>query len=131
MAKPLPTIPPARLARYETLVASQPDIIRKGATMPYTSVNGNMFSFLAPDGTLALRLPAEERAAFLEKYASKLCVANGTTMKEYVVVPEPLWKKPNDLAKHFAASYAYARTLKPKPTKTAAAKKKRGAQTRK
>jgi TfoX/Sxy family transcriptional regulator of competence genes len=114
MPKPVLTIPAARLTEYDALVATQPDVDRKGATMPYTSVNGNMFSFLSPDGTLALRLPSEKRTAFLEKYASKLFIAHGATMSEYVVVPEPLWRKPKELAKQFAASYAYAQTLKPK-----------------
>jgi hypothetical protein len=35
--------------------------------MPYTSLNGHMFSFLTETGTMALRLPAGEREAFLKK----------------------------------------------------------------
>lgn len=38
-------------------------------------------------------------------------------MKEYVAVPDPLLQKTNELQKHLALSYAYAQTLKPKPTK--------------
>src|SRR6185437_1209527 len=53
------------LALYERLVATIPEVERKGATMPYTSVNGNMFSLFTKEGTVALRLPADERAAFL------------------------------------------------------------------
>ena len=51
------------LALYERLVATNPEVERKGATMPYTSVNGHMFSFLGKDGGVALRLPAEELSA--------------------------------------------------------------------
>ena len=36
----------AVLASYEALVATGPGVERKGKTMPYTSVNGHMFSFL-------------------------------------------------------------------------------------
>jgi hypothetical protein len=37
-------IPPEKLKLYEKLAGSNPDIERKGATVPYTSLNGNMFS---------------------------------------------------------------------------------------
>ena len=70
-------IPAARLADYDRLIATQPDIERKGATMPYTSMNGHMFSFLSPSGSLALRLPAGERAAFLDRYGTTLHQAGG------------------------------------------------------
>jgi hypothetical protein len=61
---------PARdvLDLYERLIATQPDLQRKGATMPYTSLNGHMFSFLTATEHLALRLPLPERDAFLAKY---------------------------------------------------------------
>jgi hypothetical protein len=55
------------LDRYDRLIATQPDVQRKGASVPYTSLNGNMFSFLTPDGHLALRLPSPDREAFLAK----------------------------------------------------------------
>src|SRR5690349_6339358 len=46
----------AKVALYEKLVATNPAVERKGATMPYTSVSGHMFSVLDKTGTLALRL---------------------------------------------------------------------------
>ena len=60
------------LALYERLVATHPDVVRKGATMPYMSVNGHMFSFLGKEGAVALRLPTEEREAFLKKQAGSV-----------------------------------------------------------
>jgi TfoX/Sxy family transcriptional regulator of competence genes len=111
---------------YEKLVASIPGVERKGAAMPYTSLNGHMFSFLTESGTMALRLPERERDAFLRKYKAKLCERHGTVMKEYVEVPDSLLKKTAELKKHFTASIAYVRSLKPKPTTRTkpAAKKK-------
>ena len=53
--------------------------------MPYTSVNGNMFSYLQ-DGHLVLRLPAEERAAFLDRHDTRLHQTHGIVQKEYVDV---------------------------------------------
>ncbi|MBS1913871.1 MAG: hypothetical protein JST22_17920 [Bacteroidetes bacterium] len=105
-----------KLALYEKLVATIPDVERKGATVPYTSVNGNMFSYLSKDGVLALRLPAEARDAFIEKYNTRLCEQYGIVQKEYVEVPDALLKKTAELKKYFAQSYAYVSALKPKPT---------------
>jgi hypothetical protein len=76
-----------------------------------------MFSYLQKTGQLALRLPAEEREAFLKKYKTKLCEAYGIVQKEYVGVPDTLLKKTQELKKFFDLSFAYAGSLKPKPTK--------------
>jgi len=110
-------VPADKLALYETLVASVPDVERKGASVPYTSLNGNMFSYLAADGTLALRLSKKDRETFLEKYQAKLMEAYGIVQKEYVAVPEELLKNTEELKPYFALSYEYAKSLKPKPTK--------------
>jgi hypothetical protein len=66
--KPVSTIPAAKLALYQKLIATDPNIERKGATIPYTSANGKMFTYLSPTGDLRLRLPPDEREAFMKKY---------------------------------------------------------------
>jgi len=118
-------IPPEKLELYEKLVATNPKIDRKGAANPYTSLNGHMFSYLNPSGSLALRLPAEEREKFLAKYKTTLFEAYGVVMKEYVEVPAALLRRTAELKKFFAMSYEYAGALKAKPTTrgTAAAKR--------
>ena len=50
-----------KLALYEKLVATIRGLKRRGATMPYTAMNGNMYSLFTKEGTLALRLPENER----------------------------------------------------------------------
>ncbi len=117
MAKSAPTVPADILEAYERLVATNPRVERKGATMPYTSVNGHMFSFLTKTGTFALRLPTQQRDAFLKKYKTKLCEQQGAVLEEYVEVPDALLNKTRELKKYFDLSYAYATSLKPKPTK--------------
>ena len=106
----------ANLALYEKLVATNPEVTRKGKTMPYTSLNGHMFSMLTKEGVLALRLPAGEREAFLEKYETTLSVQYGTVMKEYVLVPVGLLERTEELKTYFDMSYGYVGSLKPKPT---------------
>ena len=82
-------IPSEKIAQFEKLVATLPDVERKGAANPYTSVNGNMFSILhAPEGRCALRLPDEARQKFIEKFGTNLFEAYGVVMKEYVAVPD-------------------------------------------
>ncbi len=111
--------PADKTAFYERLLAAFPDIERKGATHPFTSLNGNMFSYLHPSGAMALRLAADERQAFLEKYGTTLFEAYGVVQKEYVRVPDGLLANTAELRPHFAASHRYAQTLKPKPGKKA------------
>jgi hypothetical protein len=105
------------LKYYEKLVASNPKVERKGATIPYTSVNGHMFTFLTKTGALALRLPTEERESLLKKHKTKLCEQNGAVLKEYVEVPATLLMKTEELKKYFDISYNYVASLKPKTTK--------------
>jgi hypothetical protein len=117
------TAPPAdKLELFRKLVATNPSVELKGATMPYTSLNGHMFGFLTKTGTLALRLPDEERAAFLKKYKTELCEQHGAVLEEYVEVPDALLKKAKELRKSFDLSYSYVASLKPKPTKKKAGK---------
>jgi hypothetical protein len=112
------SIPAEKVALYEKAVATLPGVERKGAENPFTSLNGNMFSLLsAVTETMGLRLPKEEREAFLRKYKSKLFEAYGAVMREYVTVPDALLRNTKELQKYMALSYEYAKTLKPKASK--------------
>lgn len=85
--------------------------------MPYTSANGNMYSFLDPEGALALRLDKAERESFLKKYKTGLKEQHGTVLKEYVAVPDSLFKNTKQLESWFLSSFEYAQKLKAKPSK--------------
>jgi hypothetical protein len=106
-----------KIALFDQLVAAHPDAIRKGDTIPYTSLNGHMYSYFSKDGFLALRLPAGAREMFLEKYDSSLVTAYGIVQKEYVMVPDNLLEQTAELKPWFDKSYAYVSGLKPKATK--------------
>src|SRR5258708_8155349 len=101
---------------YERLIATIPEIERKGAANPYTSLNGNMFTLLHQSRTLAIRLPEDKRAEFLKKHKTTLFEAYGVVMQEYVTVPDGLLKNTKELRKYLEASYEYAKSLKPKAT---------------
>lgn len=110
-------IPKDKLVLYANLVETNPAIERKGVAMPYTSHNGHMFSFLSPNGTLALRLSEKDRENFLKKYKASLMEAHGVIMKEYVTIPGKLLKNTKELKVWLDASYNYIKSLKPKPSK--------------
>ncbi|OGO32825.1 MAG: hypothetical protein A2Z16_03890 [Chloroflexi bacterium RBG_16_54_18] len=117
MSKSQTELPGDLIERYKKLVAGQPGLELKGVSMPYTSLNGNMFSFLTAEGTLALRLPYEEQQEFVEKYRTRPVIQHGALMKEYVEVPNALLNDQEELNKYFNKSYNYAVLLKPKQVK--------------
>ena len=116
-------VPNEKVALYDKLIATSPAIERKGDANPYTSLNGNMFTLLH-ESRLAIRLPENERENFLKKYKTTLYEAYGTVMPEYVAVPDSLLENTKELKRYLDLSFAYAKTLTPKPTKKAAKKKR-------
>ena len=106
----------AAVALYEKVVGLMSDVERKGDTMPYTSLNGHMFSMVHKDGSVALRLPTNERDAFLQKYKTTLSSQYGKVQPEYVVVPDALLTKTKELHRFFKISRDYVASLKPKAT---------------
>ncbi len=117
MSKKSNEIPKDKLDLYDKLIETNPNIERKGVTMPYTSLNGHMFTHLSKSGSLGLRLPKGDREDFLEKYNTTLYESHGAIMKEYVTVPDGLLMKTEEFKKYLDISYEYIKTLKPKPSK--------------
>jgi hypothetical protein len=107
-----------RVASYDKLIATRPEIERKVDANPYTAVNGNMFTILLGSERLGIRLPEEDRAKFLKKYGTTLLEAYGAVMKEYVAVPDGLLGKTKELAQYLDLSFSYAGRLKAKATTT-------------
>jgi TfoX N-terminal domain len=111
------TIPADRIEAYDRLIATRPGVERKGATIPYTSLNGHMTSYLADAGSLVLRLSPDDRARFLDDHGTTLHTAYGVVQKEFVDVPDDLFADTAAMAPWFAASLDWVGSLKPKPTK--------------
>ncbi len=102
---------------YDELVTSSPEIERKGKTMPYTSVNGNMFSFVSKEGNVGFRLSSEDREWSMQEYQTQPMFQHGREMKEYVKISTGVLEDTVVLKQLFQKSWNYAQTLKPKPTK--------------
>ena len=110
--------PPAALDQYRAVVdAASSDAAIKGAKNPYTSHNGHMFSFLTPEGTLALRLSDELGEEFQSLHESGPVMQYGSVMRGYVSVPEDLLAEPAGLAAWFDKARSWIDSLPPKPTK--------------
>ena len=108
------SVPADKLALYDKLIATNSAIERKGVKLPYTSANGNMFTFISEAGLVGIRLPDDERKQFLERYKTTLFEAHGAIMKEYVTVPDALLQKTDELKKYLDLSFEYVKSLKPK-----------------
>src|SRR4029077_7759001 len=103
-----------KLEAYKKLIQSHPEIELKGASIPYTSFNGHMFSYFEKDGSFGLRLPAKEREEFLKKYKTTLFISYGIVKKEFVLVPDKLLKNIKELKPYFDISFEYVKSLKAK-----------------
>jgi hypothetical protein len=114
-AKKKANVPAEAPAHYEKLAAAFPEEERKGAAVPYTSLNGNMFSYVQESGTLALRPGAADREKFLEKYQASQAEAYGIVRREYVALPAALLAKTGEMKPWFGKSLEYTKTLKAKP----------------
>ena len=114
-----PPLPEVLVRRYQHLFAKAGDEVKTNFGFPFTSMNGNMYSFFSPQGTFALRLSKEDRAAFLEETGSELYrhETAGMVMPEYVRVPPEVFDDARAMKRYVAKSIAYAKTLKPKPAK--------------
>jgi len=112
--KPKSNIPQEIIDLYAKLVKTNPQVELKGATVPYTSHNGHMFSYLEKDGSMGLRLPADELEKFLKKYNTTLFKSYGIIKKDFATVPDKLLKNTKELKKYFDISFEYVKTLKPK-----------------
>ena len=112
--KDISHIPKTKLDVYKKLIESNPEIELKGATIPYTSFNGHMFSYFEKDGTFGLRLPEKVREEFLKKYKTGLFISYGIIKKEFALVPDKLFENFKEFKPWFDISFKYVKSLKPK-----------------
>jgi TfoX/Sxy family transcriptional regulator of competence genes len=105
------------IEEYNKLIDSFPEVLRKGKTMPYTSLNGNMFSFISKEGDFGIRLSKENQAKYIEKTDADFLISHGAVMNGYIKVPDSIIEDEELLKETFIKSLEFAKSLKPKPTK--------------
>lgn len=111
MGKPREVLRARNLALYERVVAGHPAVALQGVSLPYTAHNGHRFSFLTPEGHLALRLPPAERARFLAEHRTSLVEQDGRILDEYVAVPDALLADTARLRLYFDLGFEYVAGL--------------------
>ena len=114
-----------QIEAYDRLLATHPDVERKGKNLLYTSVNGHMFTLFSTEAKLGIRLPKKEREAFLGEFDTTILKSYGYNMPEYVTVPDALLEDTEALEPYLKMSYEYVTSLKPKPTTKPKRKKKK------
>jgi hypothetical protein len=94
---------------------------------PAGFIRGQMFTGLFQT-SMILRLSPQDRETFLKQFATKLFEPMpGRVMREYVVVPKPLFSSSKTLEQWLAKASEYASSLPAKKTraKTAARNRKK------
>jgi len=82
--------------------------------MPYTSVNGYMFSLNNKACEIGIRFYKKDQEAFIKKHETTLYMSYGAVMKGYVLIPNKMLNDLDTLAMHLNKSYDYVMSLEPK-----------------
>ena len=106
----------AVLAAFDRMIAGVKGVERKGATMPYVSINGNMYGMINKANIIGLRLGPDDQAAFFAAGGTPFEGIPGFVNKAYVAVPPALLGDSKALQGWFKKSHAFASKLKPKKT---------------
>lgn len=109
--------PTEALDRYREALDASGNGEFKGAKNPSTSRNGQMFSFLDADGTLALHLSDELETEFCAQHESGPVVQYGRTMQGYSSVSAELLADTDALRCWYDRAWEWIGTLPPKATK--------------
>lgn len=109
--------PEKNLKQFQLATSLVPEMELKGKNMWYTSMNGNMYTFMGKEGVLGIRLEKADYLAFREKYQVGDLKSYGAVMREYVPIPQKLFEDTDSLKHYMEMTHAYAKTLPAKPTK--------------
>ena len=116
MAKAETTTDPKVLAAFDAMIGAVPGVERKGAAMPYVSVNGNMYGMISKMGVIGIRLGKDDLAAFMAAGGEPFEGTPGFINREYGGVPAAMLGDSKMLRAWFKKSHAFAAGLKPKKT---------------
>ena len=108
---------PDVLMAYKKMIEAVPDVEWKGATHPYTSLNGHMYSSVSKDNIIGIRLSKADHQDYLDKHKTGLFEPfPGFFQKGYVPVPDEMHTDTKTLHYWFARSHKFVSSLKPKAT---------------
>lgn len=99
---------------YEELIENQPEIKRKGKRLPYTSMNGNMFSVISKEGKIGLRLSQERVEECIDLYGFTKYIKNDKVLEDFVQISEEFLDN-ELLVELFNECCEHAKSLQAKP----------------
>lgn len=103
-----------QLLIYDTLFEEIDRFERKGKTVPHTTANGYMFSFINKDGQFGIRLDKTIADEFKEKHNSTIFMSHGSVMRDYVLVPDDVFHNREIMVSYLNQSFDYVMSLTPK-----------------
>ncbi|MBO6673930.1 MAG: hypothetical protein JJ908_06795 [Rhizobiales bacterium] len=102
---------------YAALAEAHWKLPIKGKANPYTSMNGNMFSFLSKEGDICLRLSKDNQTAFWKAHGGEPVKQYGSVMQGYVALSQDVLADEETSRHWFEQCLADAQALPAKPTK--------------
>jgi len=99
---------------YQNAISKCPEIERKGKSVPYTSSNGHMFSFINKDGDLGIRFSKERQQEYFNKYNTSYFHSHGAKMNGYIQITNSMLEDQDLIVELLLESYNYVNSLKPK-----------------
>lgn len=109
---------PAVLTAFDRMIAGVEGVERRGATMPYVAVNGNMYAMINKADTIGLMLSDKDFATFISTYNAKPFESiPGLQTKNFVAIPPTMYVDLRTMQMWFKLGYAYAARLPAKPTR--------------
>ena len=116
MTKAVNKTDPTVLAVFDLMISGVKGVERKGATMPYVSINGNMYGMISKADIIGIRLSEEDLQAFMLSGGAPFEGVPGFVSKEYGAVPRSMFTDSKQLQMWFRLSHNYASKLPVKPT---------------
>ncbi len=108
-------VPPDKLELYEAGVKAAGIGSKSNFGSAYTAVNGNTYSMISTHGVVGIRLPQEEREAFMAQFGTGMFRADPSwpPSENMVAVPDELLNDTAKLAPYLERSFDYTSTLTP------------------
>ena len=98
---------------YDKIIASLPNITRKGKATPYTSTNGYMFTFITKEKELAMRFSHKQIEDIISQGGSEV-MQHGKLVKDFVLIPRSWLVDSTRIAELVMNSFDHTNSLKPK-----------------
>ena len=102
--------------KYDDLITNDSRVDLKGKTMHYTSLNGNMFSFVSKDGEVGFRLSKSDQEDYIANHNAEVMMQHGRVMRDYVKVSLGFIANASLMEDILSKSIQFSATLKAKPT---------------